>query len=713
MIYNTKYRPIHLRIKNNVMHLKTFFFFVFFAKVVLAASQSTNSDSLRIKQLVVLLQLAERYTETNPDSSLHYAAQSQLLAVKLNLPLEEVYALGKMGYALINKGDYARALKILLSAVSIAQNAELEKSVLPPSYPSPDEFINRNATARFQRLDNLSHLYQYLGILYANGNNFEKALQYTRMALQLTDETRNTKLACITNITLGRFFLTIHKPDSALLAAQKSYDQAIQADYPRYLGSIYLNIGRIHLAKGNHALAALFFHKAKEASIKHDYQRGAVASGLQLANYYSTFGKKDSALVEINEALSMAQHMGAPDLLLRCYNAKAQYYKSEHNSDSVVYYQDLSIHINDGIFNAKQLQQFQNIDFDEQQRVSELEKEKEKIENRNRAYLLLTALGAMFLIALLLYHNNRQKLKANSKLELTLNDLKATQAQLIQSEKMASLGELTAGIAHEIQNPLNFVNNFSEINKEMLFEMKEELAIGNKHLATGNSPDAKIKIDQAIAIANDVIDNSEKINHHGKRAENIVKGMLQHSRTSTGVKEHSDINVLAEEYMRLSYQGLRAKDKTFIANYKMVLDPDLPMMNVIPQDLGRVFLNLFNNAFWAVGEKSRLDGSSPNGSLREKALPSSIPDDYQPTVTLTTKHVLDHIEIRVHDNGSGISDTIKDKIFQPFFTTKPTGQGTGLGLSLAYDIVKAHQGEITVDSTAENGTEFTIILPII
>jgi len=274
-------------------------------------------------------------------------------------------------------------------------------------------------------------------------------------------------------------------------------------------------------------------------------------------------------------------------------------------------------------------------------------------------------------------------------LRTSFENLKSTQAQLIQSEKMASLGELTAGIAHEIQNPLNFVNNFSEVSNELVDEMKEELATGNMQLAT--------------EIADDIKQNLEKINHHGKRADAIVKGMLQHSRTSTGKKEPTDINALCDEYLRLSYHGFRAKEKGFNANIETSFDESISNINVIPQDIGRVLLNLFNNAFYAVKQKQKdLTGSS-NLSGQQA---------YVSTVTVVTKKIDDKLEIKVADNGSGIPQNIIDKIFQPFFTTKPTGQGTGLGLSLAYDIIKAHSGELKVESKEGEGSKFIVMLPI-
>jgi len=272
--------------------------------------------------------------------------------------------------------------------------------------------------------------------------------------------------------------------------------------------------------------------------------------------------------------------------------------------------------------------------------------------------------------------------KQKDELQETLQELKTTQTQLIQSEKMASLGELTAGIAHEIQNPLNFVNNFSEVTSELIEEMEEELNKGDK--------------DEAIAIAADIKQNLEKIMHHGKRADGIVKGMLQHSRASSNVKEPTDINKLADEYLRLAYHGLRAKDKSFNADLITHFAEGLPQANLVPQDIGRVLLNLFNNAFYAVKEKQKTADT-----------------EFKPMVEVTTLLKGKLLEIIVKDNGTGIPDDIKEKILQPFFTTKPTGEGTGLGLSLSYDIVvKAHSGKIDVKSKPGEGSEFKISLPV-
>lgn len=271
---------------------------------------------------------------------------------------------------------------------------------------------------------------------------------------------------------------------------------------------------------------------------------------------------------------------------------------------------------------------------------------------------------------------------AKQQVELTLAELQATQAQLIQKEKMASLGELTAGIAHEIQNPLNFVNNFSESNKELSEELLLELENGN--------------LIGAKQLAIDIRENEEKIVHHGRRADSIVKNMLQHSRQSKSAKELTDINALVEDYIRLAYHGMRAKEKAFHANIEVHLDESILDVPVVPQDIGRVLLNLFNNAFYAVAEKKKKCNSA-----------------FEPMVSISTTRGAERISIIVKDNGPGMTQQVAEKVFQPFFTTKPTGEGTGLGLSLSYDtITKGHGGELKVESGEGKGTAFVVHLPV-
>jgi signal transduction histidine kinase len=312
----------------------------------------------------------------------------------------------------------------------------------------------------------------------------------------------------------------------------------------------------------------------------------------------------------------------------------------------------------------------------------------------------MVILSGVLVFSFFLYRNNRQKRKANAllhrqkeeihlqreKAEKALSELKATQNQLIQAEKLASLGELTAGIAHEIQNPLNFVTNFSELSVELISELEEER---NRE---------KEERDEELEkeLLNDLAQNQQKINYHGKRASSIVKGMLEHSRATAGERQLTDINALADEYLRLSYHGLRAKDKTFNSDYELVAEPNLPPINIVPQEIGRVFLNLINNAFYAVNQRAKKGESN-----------------YHPKVIVSTQFIGNQIVIQMTDNGIGMPEATKSKIFQPFFTTKPTGEGTGLGLSLAYDIItKGHGGTIDVESAEGKGTKMIISLPI-
>ena len=321
-----------------------------------------------------------------------------------------------------------------------------------------------------------------------------------------------------------------------------------------------------------------------------------------------------------------------------------------------------------------------------------LAKERLKREEKEKEYRITESLKASLEIQV--KERTAELTLQKEELLNTLNELKSTQSQLIQSEKMASLGELTAGIAHEIQNPLNFINNFSEINAELIGEMATELTKGN--------------IEEARNIAQNITENEEKIMFHGKRADSIVKGMLQHSRRSSGQKEPTDINALADEYLRLAYHGLRAKDKSFNAIMKTDYDEKIDKINVIPQDIGRVILNLITNAFYVVNEKAL---SAASATPSAASAPTAV--KYEPTVSVNTKKEGNKVIISVKDNGNGIPQQILDKIFQPFFTTKPTGQGTGLGLSMSYDIVtKGHQGELKVETKEGEGSAFTIILPV-
>jgi two-component system, NtrC family, sensor kinase len=652
----------------------------------------SQNDTLK---LLYLLRIAEAFDEPKPDSAYYYAKEELRIAKKLNLRLNEALALNGIAYALKNMGNYPASLQTYLSANEILEDASIEENILPNRYYSLDGFIKKPVTPRMIRHRILGYNQLGLGLLYETANNYNKALFYNMLAKRSFEEAGNVYNLCFINTILGRVYLSLGKEDSALIFEQTAHDLSIQWDYRGNLPGIAINLGRIHLAMGNIPLAAEYFRSAIKKSREQGYLRGVVAANLLLFDVYQRAGKKDSSVYLANEALGIARYQNAPDLLLRTYTALAAFYNSAGKNDSTVKYQSLMISIKDSLFNSKQAQQFQAIDFDEKQRRLEIEAAEKAYRDRLQIYGMLAGLSMLLVVAIILWHNNRHKQKAylllqnqkqetdfqKTKVEQTLEELKSTQTQLIQSEKMASLGELTAGIAHEIQNPLNFVNNFSEVNAELIDELEQEASNAN--------------MERVKSIAKNIKDNEEKIVHHGKRADAIVKGMLQHSRASSGVKEPTDINALAHEYLRLAYQGHRAKDKSFSVRIDTVFDPTIGLVKLIPQDIGRVILNLINNAMYVMTEKKKVSGG-----------------EYEPAMTVTTRNANDKILITVKDNGYGIRQEILDKIFQPFFTTKPTGQGTGLGLSLSYDIIKGHGGEIKVSTTEGQGAEFIIELPL-
>ena len=616
---------------------------VFFFISVSAVAQQAYIDSFRIEasltkndtaQLILFRNIARSYSELNPDSSFFYAEKALKVARKQNFKLDEASALREMGYALLNRANYPRSLQILLSSMAILENPKSEQKVLVGKFPGDDDLMYRTAPPHKQRLSELAFTHQIMGVLYANSEIYEKALIHHEHGRRNAELSGNIPLQSIINMTMARAYLNLKKVDSALISEQLAYEQVMQTGFKRYLGSVLLNLGRIYAVKGNIPMANEYYRKSLEASAENGYFRGVVASSLLLGEYYIQTGNKDSAFQYIKGALGAAQNLDAPDLLLRSYTAFARYYQAAGNNDSTVKYQALIIKINESIFNSKQSQEFQNIDFNEQQRLSEIEAAKTAERAKFRTYVLIAGLVIFLFIVIMLYRNSLQRKKANillskqkNELETTLATLKTTQNQLVQSEKMASLGELTAGIAHEIQNPLNFVNNFSEVNAELIDELKEELTKDNKQ--------------QAIAIAKDIKENEEKIIFHGKRADAIVKSMLQHSRSGSEKKEPTDINALADEYLRLAYHGMKAKDKSFTVDVKSEFDNTIEKVNVIQQDIGRVILNLITNAFYAVTEKKQLKG-----------------DNYEPIVTLSTKKADDKVLISVSDNGNGVPQKV-------------------------------------------------------
>jgi signal transduction histidine kinase len=420
-----------------------------------------------------------------------------------------------------------------------------------------------------------------------------------------------------------------------------------------------------------------------------------------LTQYYINRKDYDKLIPLITEQVKAAEKQGDIGNVQWRYALLSEAYEHKKDFEKAYGFLDKAYKLKDSLYQLRNVQEVAEMEMQKQQEIQETasieqkrlqETENARISFRNkvRLYALLAGVLILLVIAGILWRNNRRKQKDKLKIEKAYHDLESTQAQLIQSEKMASLGELTAGIAHEIQNPLNFVNNFSEVNSELIDELEQEANKGN--------------LDSIKSIAKGIKENEQKINHHGKRADAIVKGMLQHSRPGTSQLESTDINALADEYLRLAYHGLRAKDKTFNASLQTDFDPGIGLIKIIPQDMGRVLLNLYNNAFYAVTQKK---------SSFAKASAAEAAGDYEPIILVSTKKIGEKVQIKVKDNGPGIPPKVFDKIFQPFFTTKPTGQGTGLGLSLSYDIItKQHHGTITVNTREGEFTEFIIVLPV-
>ncbi len=432
--------------------------------------------------------------------------------------------------------------------------------------------------------------------------------------------------------------------------------------------------------------SADFYYQKSLATLSKSVPVWLPARHLEYGQFLMERGRKGDAIFQLEKAKAKSEEYKSLSVLVASYkNLDKVYYQS---GNLIKAYQNNKLYqqYNDSLSHEYKDKELALLDVQNEQKKEEKvqQEERTKMEflNKMQIYGLLTGVVILIIIAGFLFYNNSQKQKTNSlliqqknKIEDTLTQLKSTQAQLIQSEKLASLGELTAGIAHEIQNPLNFVNNFSEVNTELIDEMQQEMDKGN--------------LAEAKEISNDIKENEQKINHHGKRAGDIVKGMLQHSSSASGKKEPTDINKLADEYLRLSYHGLRGKDNSFNADFELIIDKNLPNINVIPQDMGRVLLNLINNAFWAVRTVEK------------------------PLVVVKTEQTENQIIISIKDNGIGMTEATKAKIFQPFFTTKPTGQGTGLGLSLAYDIVtKGHGGTLDVESTEGVGSIFILKLKV-
>jgi len=646
----------------------SFIVFTFLGNTCFA--QKLKSDSLKIilqqqktkdtNYVNLIFSLADNlYKENNVEEAKQFTNEGIALAEKLKWHIGHINGLFKLDRLLSYETKYDSAAATTLYALDIAERIQ-----------------NKNLIAIAH--SQLSGDYLLLG-------NFDRAENHVKKFLDAANDLKDSNIILTAMVNLVDVYISEDKTDLAKPIMNKALQFSIAQRNNRAQAKLLYSYADIQTEDKNYA-SALEYRMQSLPLWKTIGDYGWIAYTLsRISMTYSALKNKDSAAHYAYAALELAQQQKLKKELVDSYEALFICHNTFGDYKQALEYRL----IYDSLFNKMAES---NISQNSERTRMKLEQEKKDLlaqreqevkdaaarKSRNLQYGII---GGFILLAGFLFYNNRQKQKAKTKIEEAYGQLKSTQAQLVQSEKMASLGELTAGIAHEIQNPLNFVNNFSDVNKELLAEMNMEMEKGN--------------YEEVKEIAKDVSENEEKINHHGKRADAIVKGMLQHSRnSSSAAKEPTDINKLADEYLRLAYHGLRAKDKSFNATMKTDFDETLGNINIIPQDIGRVILNLITNAFYVVDEKKK-----------------SGTENYAPTVTVSTKKINDKTEIRVADNGNGIPQKILDKIFQPFFTTKPTGQGTGLGLSMSYDIVKAHGGEIKVDTEENKGTTFIITLP--
>ena len=835
------------------------------SKTIDSLKQLLQTEKQDTSRVMLLNQLSAIYSYSRPDTALLLAQQGLLLAKKIGFIKGEAQSMNNIANVFSYTGNYPKALQLHLEAIKIAEATQDKKTI--------------------------ARVLTGITLDYSNLGDARQSINYQLKSLAIS-KIINDQLGITTSTSnLGDSYEKLNILDSAEIYTNRAYDLAVQQNDLVIIGIALNNLGNIYSKMGQPGLAMNKYRLSIPFLLQENIVEGLCEVYLGMAKLFQKAGNTDSSLYYAKLSLAMARKGGSPIRVMNASIFLTGYYTAIQNVDSAFVYQSASIAANDSLFSQEKQRVIQGLNFDETIRQQQIKDAKAEAQTQLKFNMLLGGLFSLFVVAFILYRNNRQKQKANfllqkqkneidskakelevqkenleqsynniallgeigrkitaslsvetiigtvydnvnslmdasvfgigiyhddtkqiefastyekgkalpvyshsindenrlagkcfnsgkeivigdfyaeyskylqkvplpshgdqpvsliylpltvnekmlgvitvqsfsksafsayhlymlrtiaiyaaialenaesfNKLNHTVDSLKHTQKQLIQSEKMASLGELTAGIAHEIQNPLNFVNNFSEVNTELIEELKEER---KKEVRDFKNEDA---------ILNDIASNEQKINHHGKRAGDIVKGMLQHSRnSSSAVKEPTDINKLADEYLRLAYHGLRAKDKSFNATMKTDFDESLSAneagINIIPQDIGRVVLNLITNAFYAASLPSK-------GGFKD-------PDyKHEPTVWIKTSKTPPlggrgaGVLISVRDNGPGIPQKVLDKIFQPFFTTKPSGQGTGLGLSLSYDIVKAHGGEIKVETKEGEGTEFIISLPV-
>lgn len=655
--------------------------------------------------------------ETDPDSAFPFLDDQIELCRKAGFKKGESDALKIYGNALQNKGDFAASIGYYQDALLIAES--LPEKKLVPGILNNIGLVNYNlgnyaeALSKFYEAikgsEESGNMYvkaaalNNIASIYFEQEKLEEAKTKYREMLEIYRKLENQGRMILAYNNIGDVELKQNRPLEALENLKIGHSSALELQSPEFIEMTARTLAGIYAALDSNEKAEGFYRQSIEIAREKGYGVPYSHSLIGLADLYYNQGKFEEASAFANEGLVQAERMGQPMQLRNANELLAKILEKQGDFKGALENYKLFKQYSDSINNTQARRLATALESEYEFSKKTLEFEKSSL--RQRWLIFSAGIGLVtFLVILFLVYRNRNNLNKayhsvmeknveiehkNTVLENTLIQLKSTQQLLIQAEKMASLGELTAGIAHEIQNPLNFVNNFSEISMELVDEMNQEMDKGD--------------LEEAKYLASELKGNLSRISSHGKRAGSIVKGMLEHSRKSEGKKELTDLNQLADECLRLSFHGLRAKDKSFNADFKTELDPDLPQIEVVSQDIGRVLLNLINNAFYACTEQP------PNqiGDSKDRG-----PADFKPLVKISTRKVGKEIIITVKDNGPGVSESIKDKIFQPFFTTKPAGKGTGLGLSLSYDIVKAHGGELKMESKVGSGTSFFIHLPI-
>lgn len=619
------------------------------------------------KQAVQLLSIGitHRYTGNYGDA-LEYAVKALKISRQINDSANMIEVLLAMGFTYMFVEKWEDALKVQQQALEIYR--------------------------KMGDSSGIARIYNDMGATNISSGNLPVALEQHKKALDIRLKSNDYYYTSASYAYIGNIYEKLNQFSEAIQNYRSSLDFAIKNGSKTNITHCYLDLGRAYVKNSEPENARRQFESALEISREMKNLTGEVNASLSIARIYQARNEHHKALYWLGQAEKTApnsmylyleeiyQSIAETYFKLGDFrNAYVNMLKYNQCKDSLMVTENLvKITTLTNRLEFENKQALQNESHEKTLALKQAQINREKV---TRNFSLFGMTGAIVFVIILSIRFVEKK-RLNTRLKKTLGDLKSMQSQLIHAEKMASLGELTAGIAHEIQNPLNFVNNFSEVSSDLLAEMREHLDNGNQR--------------EAMAIVRDLSQNLEKISQHGKRAGSIVRGMLEHSRSSPGQHEPTDLNALAEEYLRLAYHGLRAKDKSFHSDYKMEADSDLPKVKVVPQEMGRVLLNLINNAFYAVALRK---SDNRNG--------------YNPSVVVRTRKLADKVEIRVKDNGGGIPQNVREKIFQPFFTTKPSGQGTGLGLSLSYDIItKGHGGELKVETTEGTGTEFIIVLPI-